>query len=262
MSSRAEAKRRAREARLERENALNAAATRRRRLWRLGTVVAIAAVVVTGAVVISQSGSNQTDAPTGGAPSGAVEVNALFAGIPQDGISLGEPDAPVTMTEFADLQCPFCAQYARDVLPGVVERYVRAGRVRLVFRALTFIGPDSDRAARAATAAGLQDRQWPFVELFYRNQGTENTGYATDAFLRRLSRAVTGLDANRAQRERTAPAVERELSQASSEAQRYGVKSTPSFLIARRGRPPQRFEPDRLELATFTARLDQELGRR
>ena len=93
----------------------------------------------------------------------------------------GDPKAPVVLTEFADLQCPFCRDYALNVLPQIIERYVRTGRLRLELRLRAFLGADSDVAGRAAQAAATRDRMWNFVDLFYRNQGTENTGYVTDA---------------------------------------------------------------------------------
>ena len=51
------------------------------------------------------------------------------------------------MVEFADLQCPFCAEYTKNVVPTIVNRYVRPGKLRIEFRPLTFIGPDSAKAA-------------------------------------------------------------------------------------------------------------------
>src|SRR4051812_21784724 len=53
---------------------------------------------------------------------GVRESHSLFAGIPQEGISLGEPSAPVTIVEFSDLQCPFCKRFAVRTLPTVIER--------------------------------------------------------------------------------------------------------------------------------------------
>jgi hypothetical protein len=114
-------------------------------------------------------------------------AGAAFAGIPEHGTLLGHPRAPATLLEFADLQCPFCAEYARDALPGLLRDWVRPGRLRLDLRLVAFIGPDSTRAARTAGAAALQDRLWQFSELFYLNQGTENSGYVTESFLRAIA---------------------------------------------------------------------------
>ena len=254
MGSRAEAKQQAREARQERERAEAAAGRRRRRMWQLGAVVLLAAVVVVVAVVVSQQSGDE--AP----PAGAAAVNELFAGIPQDGTSLGDPEAPVVLTEFADLQCPFCAEYANNVVPELVRRYVRPGQVRLEFRNLTFLGPDSETAGRAAAAASLQDRMWQFTELFYDNQGAENSGYVTDEFLRDINEQIDGLDVDRAERDRDTPEAQAVLDEAAAEAQEANVQSTPSFLIAREGQEPEPFEPESLEIEPFAERLDQALG--
>src|SRR6187399_1561941 len=87
------------------------------RLAVLG-VVAVAAVLV--AVVIAGGGSKP-------ATNSATGDNSVLKGIPQSGISLGSPKAPVTIVEFADLQCPFCAEYHHNVFPTILDRYVRTG---------------------------------------------------------------------------------------------------------------------------------------
>jgi protein-disulfide isomerase len=261
MSSRADEKARRRQERLAREHAQRAAEQRRRRLWQLGAVTAFAAVLVAAAVLISQAGSGPSNA--GGDDelvADARAVDALFAKIPQDGVFLGDPDAPVTLVKFVDLQCPFCAQFARDALPTVVERYVRTGRVRLQLQPLTFIGPDSERAGRLAAAAAQQDRLWQFSELFFRNQGIENTGYVTDEFLGRLARATPGLDAQQALASTDDPVTAQLLARAKLAATRNGITSTPSFLIGRGGQVPQRLEPARLTAEAFTTALDEALA--
>ena len=81
---------------------------------------------------------------------GTAKANSLFRGIPQSGPTLGDPGAPVTMIEYADLQCPFCGAYTRDTLPTLVKRYVRTGKVRMELRPITILGPDSGTAHAAA----------------------------------------------------------------------------------------------------------------
>ena len=61
---------------------------------------------------------------------------------------------------------------------------MRKGTAKYEFRQYTIIGPESTPAAKAALAASEQNRYWNYIELFYRNQGTENSGYVTDDFLR------------------------------------------------------------------------------
>jgi protein-disulfide isomerase len=213
-------------------------AVRRQRLWLLGASAVVAAAIVVAAVAIGGAGGDSAGTTTG-KPVGRAAVGGLFRGLPQRGVELGNPRAPVTVTEFADLQCPFCGESAREELPGVVSRYVRPGRVKLVFRSLAFLGPDSLRGARFVSAAGLQNSLWQTLDLIYRNQGEENAGWLNDAYLRRVG-ASAGLDVKRAFAERGSVAVNAQLEEAKAAAKAAGVKSTPTYVIARGGREVDR----------------------
>jgi protein-disulfide isomerase len=211
---------------------------RRQRLWLLGASAVVLAAIVIAAIAIGGAGGD-TAGTTTGKPAGGAAVGGLFGGIAQRGVELGDPRAPVTVTEFADLQCPFCGESARDELPGIVGRYVRPGRVKLVFRPLAFLGPDSLRGARVAAAAALQNRLWQMVDLVYRNQGEENAGWLNDAYLRRVATAA-GVDARRAFAERGSVAANALLEDARRAAKAAGVTSTPTYVIARGGREVKR----------------------
>ncbi len=233
--------------------------TQRTRRLRLLAAAALAALAVIGVlIVVSQSGEDDSSPGLGGGGtlSGAVAANRLFDGIPQSGATLGEPGAPVRLVEFVDLQCPFCAEYTVNVLPTIVERYVRTGQVKIELRPLAFIGDDSVRGAAATSAAARQNRMWQFVDVFYRNQGQENSGYVTDAFLRRVARSS---------RLEAAPVVAAAdgggrpplLAKAEREARRHGVDSTPSFLISANGRPLEPLPVSALTPEAFTEQLDR-----
>jgi protein-disulfide isomerase len=203
-------------------------ADRRSRLLQLAAgaaFLALAAVLVL--IVITAAGSGDggdTDIE------GRAAVAKLLDGIPQRQMSLGDPEAPVELIEFGDLQCPVCAAYSEDVLPEIMETQVRKGNVKIDFRNLTIIGPESVGAGAAALAAGEQGRGWSFVDLFYRNQGDENSGYADDdAFLRALAKAagvrnLAKWDAERAE-------MTTEVEETSQEAANLGFDGTPSFAI-------------------------------
>ena len=211
---------------------------RRQRLWLLGATALVVALVVVAAIAIGGAGGG-TAGTTTGTPEGIAATRTLFAGIPQRGVVLGDPRAPVTLTEFADLQCPYCGKSARERLPGIVRRYVRTGRAKLVFHVLDFLGQDSTAGARVAAAASLQGRLWQFVELVYRNQGEENAGWVTDAYLRRVAVAA-GLDVRRAFADRGSAAARSVLAASKSAAKAAGVDSTPTFLISRPARGVKR----------------------
>jgi protein-disulfide isomerase len=107
---------------------------------------------------------------------------------------------------------------------------VRAGEAKIRFRNWVIIGPDSLTAAKAALAAGEQNRLWDFVTLFYENQGTENSGYVTDEFLRAIAEQA-GLDIARWEQDRADPRWDAELEAADREAERAGFDGTPSILV-------------------------------
>src|SRR4029079_8050654 len=223
--------------RIQREQGEAANAARRRRFTRLGAVLGAAAVVVVILVAVSSSGGGSTASTSSSASSSAVAgtqaSRSLLNGIPQKGLTLGNANAPVRVLEFADLQCPFCRDYTTGVMPGLVQKYVRTGKVRMEFHALAFIGPDSVRAARVAEAAGRQNKLWNVADLAYHNQGAENSGWATDGKLRSIAAAVPGLDVKQVFAARNSAAVTAQLNAASDLATRRGVHETPTSLVGR-----------------------------
>jgi len=227
----------ARQERIAREQAEAARTARRRRFTRLGAVLGAAAVVVVILVAVSSSGGGSTASTSSSASSSAVAgtqaSRSLLNGIPQKGLTLGNANAPVRVLEFADLQCPFCRDYTTGVMPGLVQKYVRTGKVRMEFHALAFIGPDSVRAARVAEAAAQQNKLWNVADLAYHNQGAENSGWATDGKLRSIAAAVPGLDVKHVFAARNSAAVTAQLKAASDLATRSGVNETPTFLVGR-----------------------------
>lgn len=200
------------------------------------------AVSVTGAAILAGALIGASLLMSGGrAPAnqlslaGAGITRALLEGIPQQGNELGRPTAPVTLVEYADLQCPYCARFAVQDLPLLVREYVRGGRVRIVFRGLAFVGPDSETALRTVLAAGDQGRLWQVTELLYHNQGPENSGWVTEDLLRRVGESVPGLSVGRMLNGRYGTSVEEARSAAVAAAQRDGVTGTPFFSVGRTG---------------------------
>jgi protein-disulfide isomerase len=237
----AQRKKEAREARERAEEEVAAkAAHRRRTAYLAGGIALIALVVVVALVLISQSGSE------GG--SGGPDPNETFAGVEQSNITLGSANAPVTVVEYADLQCPFCRDFAVDDLPGVVDDYVEPGDVKMELRLLGFIGPDSETGRQVAAGAAQQDLLWSFAESVYAHQETENSGYMNEDFLRERAEAVDGLDADEALAAIGSPEAQRYASEADSSASATGVDSTPTFLVrpTKGGGEPQLVSADSL----------------
>ena len=161
--------------------------------------LAVAAVVVAALIAASllrSSGDGddsaattataETTATTGTTPTSITDPAVkLVAGIPQDGTVLGKSGTTVRLLQFEDLQCPICKRYTDEAFPAVVNEYVRTGRIKIDFRGLAFLGPDSLKALKIALAAGLQNKLWQVVGLFYENQGAENSGWVTDSLIDR-----------------------------------------------------------------------------
>jgi protein-disulfide isomerase len=203
---------------------------RRQKTIKLASGAAFLAVVVIAVlIVISQSQSEGGDASD---VVGAAEIERQLSGIPQTGMVLGEPRAEVTLIEFGDLQCPVCKGFAEEILPPLIENQVRHGEARIEFRNFTIIGAESVDAGAAAIAAGEQGRGWNFVELFYRNQGREASGYVTDEFLTALARAAGVPDVAKWNRARRSEDVISTVEKTTAQAQRLGLSGTPSFAVA------------------------------
>lgn len=191
-----------------------------------GGVILIVILAVVLAVVLSRSSSNTTTTtnntlvggtgdgpkitlPTGtpaigshsnpNALHGAADVAKLFQGIPQHGFVLGRPDAPVTLVEYIDLQCPICQSFETTALPTLISRYIRPGKLKIEMKTWNILDGndgtvDSLRGQKATIAAADQNKAFNFAELLYDNQGTEGTNWMNDAVISNLAASVDGLN--------------------------------------------------------------------
>jgi protein-disulfide isomerase len=241
--------------RLAAEQAASKQAARRRGAWLLAAAAGVAAVAVAAAVALSHN-SSKPPATAGQISSAA----AMFAGIPEHDGVLGDPKAPLTVTEYVDLQCPICREASQSTLPTLVRDYVRTGKVKLQARTLHFIGPDSTKAARVAAGAQQQGKLWPFLETFYANQGQENSGYVTDSFLRQVAKAA-GVDASAALGQADSAFATARLNQANSDASKLGIDSTPTLTVAKGDGAEHLLDANALDASSVSAALDKALGR-
>ena len=251
MASKKEQREQARAERQAKEAEEQKKAQRKKRMLQLGGVLAAVIVIVVVAVVVSSSGGSKKGSPKGDA-NGSKQAAQLLDGIPQNGTTLGNPKAPVTVQEFADLQCPFCRNYTIQQFPSIVAKYVRSGKVKMVFENYAFIGPDSLTAARAAEAAAKQNKLWHFIDVFYNNQGTENTSYVTDAFLKKIAKGA-GVDPQKMLADMKDPKIDQAIALAQQNAQQAGVNSTPTFLLKKGAGPAQKLSADQIGAALAKA---------
>jgi protein-disulfide isomerase len=154
---------------------------------------------------------------------------------------LGDADAPVTLIEFSDLQCPFCLRHHQETFPQIVKEFVDTGKLRYVMREfpLTSIHPDARAASQAALCAGQQDKYWEVRDRILTNRdklGAEDlASYATDA----------GLDMIKWSRCMETDLYDEKVEADLADGADLGIQGTPAFALGR----TDPADPDRI-LAT------------
>jgi protein-disulfide isomerase len=203
---------------------------RKRRIQYLALAAFAAVAVIVILIVISQSGGTSSSSPPANV-TGAAQVDMELKGIPQTGQVLGDSGAPVTVIEYGDPQCSSCKFFSENVAPQLISAEVRPGKVKYQFQPFLIIGPDSKPAMKAALAAGVQNRLWQFLQLFYLNQGGENSGYVTDSFLTGIAKGAGVPDINKWNTDRNDSKWDAIIQQGSSQADSFGFTGTPSILV-------------------------------
>jgi protein-disulfide isomerase len=125
---------------------------------------------------------------------GAGEVQELIGGIAQTSGTLGDPDAEITIDVFTDVQSPRGAEYQLEVVDPLIEQYARTGEAKMVLRHFPLGPKPITFAGIASEAAGLQDRQWQYAELFMRNLDAVPEQGVSVAFLGEVASRLPELD--------------------------------------------------------------------
>jgi protein-disulfide isomerase len=243
----------------------------KRRLRVLGKWVGVAAVLAAAVVVVvvlatSRGGAQAQPASARGSAT-VQRINALLAGIPQSGSALGMSTAPVTLQFFGDLECPTSRAFTLATLPSLIARWVRGGELRIEYRSLETATREPavfTAQQAAALAAGMQGRLWYYVELFYHEQGREDSGYVTASYLDGLAGQTHGLELALWSKDRVEPPLAAEVATDEQSAARLGFHSTPSFLIGRTGsgRLEKLLQFSVLESTAFNAAIERVLNER
>jgi protein-disulfide isomerase len=237
--TRKERREQARSERKALEAAAAAQAARRTRMIQLGSVIGVVVVIIV-VILVATGGSSSSGGLAKGkeAHTQVKTVSSLIKGIPQSGNVLGNPKAPVTLQYFGDLECPICKEFTLGALPKVIEKYVRPGKLKIEYLSLETAThePETFRTQQiAAYAAGKQSLAWYFIELFYHEQGAEDTGYVTESYLQGLAQQVPGLDLPNWSAARNDPALAEQVTRDGQLANQHGFTGTPSFLLGKTG---------------------------
>jgi protein-disulfide isomerase len=227
----------------------------------LGAAVgAIALVAAAIALVVAMTGGSSSPVTTTTKLPDAGVVRQLFEGIPQSGNVLGSPKAPVTMIEYIDLQCSACRVFETEIMPSVIPKYVRAGKVKVEARPIVAIGADSERGRRAMEAAGQQNRAFDFAQLLYFNQGAENGNWLNDAMVQAAASSIPGLDVPALLKAQDSATVVAQLKGIDAQATADKVGGTPTIYVGKTGGAMHEVTPGLVPtVAQISAALDSAL---
>jgi len=212
--------------------------------WLLPVVVGVLALIVIALGYFVMFGSNESQQATESAgnddgggvvdvvPQGEddkVDLSSLERHDPEDPLAIGPVEAPVTLVVFSDYQCPFCAGWSDETLPVMLE-YAEDGQARIEWRDVNVYGADSERAAKAAYAAGLQDTFWEYHdELFAGGEIRKPDGLTEQALVDLAS--DLGLDTEQFSADMSSDAVAEQIEVNEQLGLDMGAYSTPAFVI-------------------------------
>jgi protein-disulfide isomerase len=209
--------------------------------------ILVAAVLIGGAVVFAAfykggaSPSPATTPPTDDTGTTTPVANATNTDVmtlgPRDAI-LGNVNAPVTMIEYGDYQCPYCGEeFFAQTEPEIVANYVNTGKVRFVFRNFAFLGAESTAAAEAAECAEDQNKLWAYHDALYTGKvaddakgGSEDDGYFTNTLFINIATQL-GLNVPTFTSCINSGKYANLVAQEKTDAEAQGVNSTPTFFI-------------------------------
>ncbi|MFL4478083.1 DsbA family protein [Paeniglutamicibacter sp. ORCA_105] len=229
--------------------------------WILPIPVALVLGIVIGMQIAGSGGAGPAPAaavapespsePEPSATGQRINVERLDPGDPT---AVGALDAPVVMVTYSDYQCGYCAKWASESLPELLEAYVDGGRLRIEYRDIMFFGENSRQSAELAVAAGKQGKYQAFHDAIFAKGATAKDADYSEEGIKKLAQRI-GVDAKRfvadAEHADTAALVQKNHDEASA----LGVTGTPTFIV--NGRPIIGAQP----LDVFVRAIDEELGR-
>lgn len=188
--------------------------------------VIIAAIIISVAIVYSFGGKTGENSGGGGKEKTAVEL-----GIDDDAI-LGDKNAPITVLEFSDFQCPYCEKFFKTVKPTLTENYVKTGQVNFVYRDFAFLGKESLWAGEASQCANDQGKYWDYHDKLFNSQNGENVGTFSKENLKKFAGEL-GLNAEQFNSCLDSDKHKDEVEKDTQDGQDAGLSGTPSVFIGK-----------------------------
>lgn len=168
-------------------------------------------------------------------PAAEVIIPDRELALQRDGLTMGNPEADVKVIEFADYQCPGCANYWEVLEPTIIENYVNTGKVHFTYSPFSFVGSgydwdESTQAAMASYCANDQQKFWEYRDLIFANHNGENLGTYTRKVLISYANEL-GMDEDAFTECLDSQKYLQQVSDDNSYADAQGVTYTPSFIV-------------------------------
>jgi protein-disulfide isomerase len=161
-------------------------------------------------------------------PDNPIETGSTDDGRPY----MGNADAPVTIFEFADFQCPHCRDYSRGAGEEVKRDLIETGKARLVWVNFPILGDESEQAAKAALCAHEQDQFWTYHDWLFANQSIQrNSGAFSEERLLEMAGLIDGIDAAAFATCMSDSATAEKVQADQTFGTENAVSQTPSFLV-------------------------------
>lgn len=200
--------------------------------------IVIAGVTVAGSIIYSNGGfRSQTAAIQPGE-----QVKATPADIKKIDIKnrpfIGDKDAPIIMAYWFDYQCPFCQRFDLGTLSDLTAQYITTGKLKVVFKDFSFLGPDSTTAALAAHAVWelSPENFLSWHKAMFQKQDAENGGWGNKQNIIALTKTIPGIDADKVSKlmEEKKAEYQKEMAADKAEADKFGINGTPAFILGKR----------------------------
>jgi protein-disulfide isomerase len=144
--------------------------------------------------------------------------------------TLGSLNSTITIIEYSDFQCPFCAVFAKKIFPRLNEEYIKTKKVKFIFRNFAFLGEESNFAAQASECAYQQDRFWEYHEYLFSNQKGENKGEFSKKNLKKFAKEL-GLNTEKFNKCLQEEKYKNEVEKDRLSGESLRVNSTPTIFI-------------------------------
>jgi len=160
-----------------------------------------------------------------------ISTNIIYSTIMENGSPiLGNLDAPITLIEFGDYQCHFCNVHFHNTEHSLLQNFIYTGKVKMIFKDFTIIGPDSVNAAHGTHCANDQGKFWEYHDILYNNWTGENNGWASSDNLLRFSQEIE-LDVDQWSDCMIEERYSQIISNSSKDARDLGITGTPAFFV-------------------------------